>query len=105
MSLKYDALVMAVMRGTHREARDLARARFVEMSPEDRGHAEKMNRENNLIERQEAEIARLIAALKIISEGPSRNYGHQDNGGWDFPEGPVSVARNALSGLPADQLY
>lgn len=41
-SPEYDALVMMIMRGSHREARDLARPRFVEMCPEERGHAAKL---------------------------------------------------------------
>lgn len=60
---KYDALVMAVMRGTHREARDLARARFVEMCPEERGHAEKVARDSDKTAALEAEIARLRGGL------------------------------------------
>jgi uncharacterized coiled-coil DUF342 family protein len=37
-----DALVLVVMRGSHREARDLARPRVVEMHPEEKGHAAKL---------------------------------------------------------------
>lgn len=39
-----DALVLVIMRGSHREARDLARLRFVEMHPEEKGHAAKLAR-------------------------------------------------------------
>lgn len=41
-----DALVLVIMRGSHREARDLARPRFVEMHPEEKGHAAKLARIN-----------------------------------------------------------
>lgn len=41
-----DALVIVIMRGSHREARDLARPRFVEMHPEEKGHAAKLARIN-----------------------------------------------------------
>ena len=51
------------------------------------------------------EIERLRRALFIISDGPSGGFAHRDNGGWDYADGPVAVARNAIAGLPAGQLY
>ncbi len=32
------------------------------------------------------------------------NFATDGGGGWDYADGPVSVAKNALAGLPTDKL-
>lgn len=62
------ASVFCVMRGSHREARDMARARFVALNPDEREQASRLAKDADLQARAEAAeacVAVLEAALKI----------------------------------------
>ena len=61
-----DRLVMAVMRGSHREARDFARPRFVEMCPDERQHAAKAACDKDRAEKAEALARRLAVTLEEL---------------------------------------
>lgn len=94
---RYNSLVMAVMRGSHREARDLCRADFVALCPEEREHASKARSDAQRAEAAEARVRALEEALRecadqltLLAKDPKTNWA-------------VQLAERALSPAASDE--
>ena len=85
LATERDALVSIIMRGSHREARDLARARFVAMNPDEKGHA--------------AKLAEGIPREAALREALEKACGYLTNAAIDLQTGaPKRTALNTIEG-------